>query len=146
MKIVLAFGSFDFIHPGHLSYLAEAKKLGDKLIVIVSRDSSIRMIKHTNPLFDEKARVKMISSLKMVDKAVLGNKLNEPSDIYNIFKKYRPDVIALGYDQKANITEMRRQLVRYGINARIIRLHTKVNPRIYKSSKLVKRLSANKNK
>lgn len=142
MKTVLAFGTFDILHPGHIYYLNTAKKLGDRLIVIISRDESARMIKHRSTIFDQDARVQIIGSLKMVDKAVLGNKLIKRSDIYNIFKKYRPDIIALGYDQKVDISAMKRWLAENKINAKIVRLPTKVNYKIYKSSKIIARLDA----
>ena len=45
MKTVLAFGTFDVLHPGHIHYLKKAKGLGDRLVVIVSRDDSVRLIK-----------------------------------------------------------------------------------------------------
>jgi FAD synthetase len=137
MRVVLAFGSFDVLHPGHVHYLASAKRLGDRLIVIVARDESIRMMKHREPVFGERARVEIIGSLKMVDKAVLGNRLGKRSDIYNIFRKYRPDVIALGYDQKADVRKMRQWLEREGMKARIVRLRTKLNDDLYKSSKII---------
>ncbi len=139
-KTVMAFGSFDVVHPGHIHYLSRARLLGSRLVVIVSRDDSIRMLKHREPVLDEDARVNIVGSLKVVDKAVLGNKLKKPSDIYNIFKKYRPDVIALGYDQRVDIPAMKKWLVQNKISAKIVRLHTKLNDDVYKSTKLRKKL------
>lgn len=141
MKTVLAFGTFDLIHPGHIAYLGAARRLGDKLIVIVARDDSVRMLKKREPFLDEDARCKIVDSLKMVDRAVLGNKLKKPSDIYNIFKKYRPDVIAIGYDQKANIPAMKEWLVRNKIKAKVVKLKVRINDDVYKSSKLLSRLN-----
>lgn len=140
MKTVIAFGSFDLLHPGHIAYLNDAKRLGDRLIVIVSRDESIRIIKHRKPVLDERARVQIVGSLRMVDSAVLGTRIRKHSDIYNIFKRYKPDVIALGYDQKVDLPLMRKELERNGIYARIVRLRTRLNENRYKSSKLHKRL------
>ena len=141
MKTVLAFGTFDIIHPGHIAYLSAASRLGNKLIVIVARDDSVRMLKKREPFLDEDARCTIVNSLKMVDRAVLGNKLKKPSDIYNIFKKYRPDVIAIGYDQKANIPAMREWLDHNKIKAKIVRLKVKINDDVYKSSKLLSKLN-----
>ncbi len=140
MKTVMAFGTFDVLHPGHIRYLEKAKSLGDRLVVVIARDDSIRMFKKREPIFDETARLKIVGSLKIVDKAILGNKLRSGSDIYNIFKKCRPDVIALGYDQRADIAEMRRWLEHNRIRARIVRLHTRLNDNLYKSSKLMKKI------
>lgn len=145
MGTVLAFGSFDILHPGHIKYLESASKLGERLVVIISRDDSIRLIKHREPFLDEKARLKIVGSLKMVDKAVLGNKLKKHNGIYEIFKKYKPDVIALGYDQNANVPAMRKWLIKNKIKARIVRLSVKINTHDYKSSKIIARIRKNKN-
>jgi len=68
---VLATGTFDILHPGHLLYLEEARALGDELYVIVAREKNI---KHKpKPIISENQRLKMISSLKAVDEAILGS-------------------------------------------------------------------------
>ncbi|MHC1592658.1 MAG: adenylyltransferase/cytidyltransferase family protein, partial [Methermicoccaceae archaeon] len=71
MKRVLATGTFEFLHPGHLYFLSEAKKLGDELVALVARDS---MIRHKpTPIIPEQQRLEMVAALKVVDKAVLGS-------------------------------------------------------------------------
>ena len=139
-RLVLAFGSFDILHPGHIHYLSRARSLGDRLVVVVSRDDSITRIKGSKPIMGEKARVEIIGSLKMVDKAVLGNRLGKESDRYQILRRFRPNVIALGYDQKVDIAEMKRYLTKYRLVAKVVRLRTKVNEGVYKSSKLKRML------
>ncbi len=134
-KTVLAFGSFDIVHPGHLSYLEKAKRLGDRLVVIVARDSSIMMFKHRKPVFSEKERVRMISALKPVDLAVLGNRVSGKEGIYRVLRRYRPDVIALGYDQRADIPEMRRRLASYGLKPAIVRIGVDPREKKCKSSR-----------
>ena len=96
MKEVMCSGTFDIIHPGHLYYFSEAKKYGDELVVVVARDQNSKIFKGNNPLHNEKERLKAVRMLKIVDKAVLGNKGN----IFDITKEINPDVICLGYDQK----------------------------------------------
>ncbi len=140
MKTIVAFGTFDVLHPGHIHYLEQAKALGGRLVVVVARDESVRMFKKRDPIFDQHARLKMVGSLKAVDKAILGNKLKGDADIYEIFRRCRPDIIVLGYDQNANVPAMREWLARNKIKARIVRLRTKLNDDIYKSSKIIKRL------
>ncbi len=140
-KTVLAFGSFDVLHPGHIHYLAAARGLGDRLVVVVSRDESIRLIKHREPLFDQGARARIIGSLKMVDMAVVGERLRSPADRYNIFKKYRPDVIALGYDQDVDIRELKTWLKENRIDAKVVRLRARLSDDVYKSSKFISRLA-----
>ncbi|MBI2667183.1 FAD synthase [Candidatus Woesearchaeota archaeon] len=131
MKIVMAFGSFDLLHKGHLYYLNESKKYGDKLIVVVARDVNIINFKGKSPLYNEQERVKQVRKLSVADKVILGNKGN----IFDILTKIKPDVICLGYDQKPIDKEMRKELKIRNINAEIIRINP-YNPKIYKSSKL----------
>jgi FAD synthetase len=94
MVRVMATGVFDLLHPGHVHYLDEARKLGDELLVVVARDSTARRLKH-EPIIREEDRLRMVSALKPVDKAILGNEGN----IFDILTAVRPDIIALGYDQ-----------------------------------------------
>lgn len=91
MKTVMAQGVFDLLHPGHLHYLNSSKEYGDKLVVVIARDSRIEKDLH----FTENERKEMIDALEIVDKALLGSE----ESIYDTVKKVRPDVITLGYDQ-----------------------------------------------
>ena len=135
-KLVMAFGSFDIIHPGHLAYLKKAREMGDRLIVVVARDSSIEMIKGRKPFFDQKTRLRMVGALRYVDKAVLGNRLGRHTDKYDIIADYGPDVIVFGYDQRVNPSEVRRWAKRHGLKIRIVRAKEALDRRIYKSSKI----------
>lgn len=130
-------GSFDILHCGHLVYLKSAKKLGDYLVVIVARNSNIKKIKGREPVFDEEARREMVGSLKMVDKAVIGHR----GDIYKILKEIRPDIIALGYDQKVNIDLLKKKLNKFGLKARIVRIKKSIDGKRFKSSIVLKKLS-----
>jgi len=90
----MATGVFDLLHPGHIQYLSEAKRLGDELVVVVARDSTAERLKH-RPIVPEAQRLEMVRSLKPVDRAVLGHE----GSIYEILPEIRPDIIALGFDQ-----------------------------------------------
>lgn len=133
-KTVMAFGSFDIIHLGHILYLKKAKELGGRLIVVVARDRSIEMFKGRKPFFRESDRVKMVGSLKGVDMAVLGNKISTPEARMEIIRRYRPDVIAFGYDQKIDEGKIRRWLGENGIKAKVVRIRLHLNEKRYKSS------------
>lgn len=135
-KIVLAFGSFDILHPGHLMYLEKARRLGGKLIVIIARDDSIKKFKGHAPFFNQEDRRKMIESLKIVDSAVVGNKLKKPSDRYLIIKKYKPSFIVFGYDQKVNVDDLEEWLKANKLRSKVMRINSSENPRKYKSSKV----------
>ncbi|MFB6209557.1 MAG: adenylyltransferase/cytidyltransferase family protein [Candidatus Nanohaloarchaea archaeon] len=93
MKKVMAQGSFDILHPGHVHYLRESKKLGEELVVVIARDSRVSGMKDL--VFSEQERREMVEALGMVDKAILGSE----EDIYSTVEKVDPEVITLGYDQ-----------------------------------------------
>lgn len=98
-KIVLASGAFDILHPGHVKFLGEAKRMGgknSKLIVIVARNRTVKENKGRDAVFDERARLFMVQALKPVDKAVLGYR---PFSFEKIVKRYKPGVVVFGYDQ-----------------------------------------------
>ena len=74
MKTIMCAGTFDVIHPGHLYYLSEAKKFGDKLVVVVARDETSEKMKGKKPSHNEKQRLESVRTLEIVDEAVLENK------------------------------------------------------------------------
>jgi len=136
MRKVMAFGCFDILHMGHYTYLKNAKKLGDKLIVVVARDSTIRKFKKREPVLDEESRRKLVESLKFVDSAILGS----TGDKYRIIKKIKPDAIALGYDQKQDEDILKKKLKEMGVKAKVVRIRKSFNPKLNKSSVLIKKM------
>ena len=118
LSVVLTGGVFDIIHVGHLATLREAKRLGDLLVVVVARDRTVERMKGRKPINSERDRLEVISALKPVDLAILGDE----EDLYRTVRRVKPDVIALGYDQKHNEEEMRKKLEELGINAEVVRL------------------------
>ena len=131
VKKVMCAGTFDIIHPGHLHYLSESKKYGDKLVVVVARDETSENFKGKKPVHNEKERLEAVRMLKIVDKAVLGNKGN----IFDIIEELKPDVVCLGYDQKVQKQQVEDELDKRGIKAEVIRIGA-YKPNVYKSSKL----------
>ena len=96
IRVVLTGGVYDLLHVGHLATLKEAKKHGDFLFVIVALDKTVEKLKKRKPINNEIDRKNLLSHLKPVDIAVLGRETNYlETALY-----YRPDVIALGQDQK----------------------------------------------
>ena len=135
--LVMAFGTFDLLHPGHLSYLRQAKKLGSRLVVVVARDSSVKRIKSRLPVYSERERLGLVSALKFVDRAVLGSIVEK--DMLLIVKKMKPDIIALGYDQNPGNSELRQKLTEVGIKCKIRRMEAHM-PKKHKSSRIRNRL------
>ena len=100
---VITFGNFDFVHPGHIHYLEFAKKQGNKLYTIVASDELSEKIKKRKNVFNQNQRFKQIQNLNISDKVIKGSK-NNPFEILN---KINPDIIVLGYDQKAPIKQIK---------------------------------------
>ncbi len=128
----MAFGTFDGLHPGHMHYLRRARQLGDFLIVVVARDRNVRLVKGKSPAKSEKERLKAVSELDFVDKAVLGDREMRK---WGVIARHRPVVIALGYDQQPSIPSLRKGLGALSVNPRIVRIRA-FKPAQYKSSKL----------
>ncbi len=133
MKKVMCAGTFDTIHPGHLYYLSEAKKYGDKLIVVVARDETSKEFKGRKPFHNEKERLEAVRMLNIVDEAVLGRHGN----IFDIIGEIKPDVICLGYDQNVQKQQLEDELKKRDIKADVIRISAYM-PHMYKSSKIRK--------
>lgn len=110
MVKVMASGVFDLIHPGHISYLNQAKALGDYLVVVVACDSTVRKRKH-EPITPEAMRAKIIASLKPVDEVIIGT----DGDMYETVRKVKPDIIALGFDQTFDEKAMEADLESKGL-------------------------------
>jgi FAD synthetase len=117
MVKVMATGTFDLLHPGHIYYLKEAKKLGDKLAVVVATDSTVRRLKH-EPVNPEEIRLNLIKELKVVDETYLGHE----DDMYEIVEEIKPDIIALGFDQIHDENKIKSELKKRKINAKVVRL------------------------
>ena len=117
MVKVMATGTFDLLHMGHIYYLKEAKKLGDILAVVVATDSTVRKLKH-DPITPQEIRVNLIKELKMVDEAYLGHE----DDMYRIVEEIKPDIIALGFDQIHDEATIKSELKKRKINVKVVRL------------------------
>lgn len=133
---VLAFGTFDLLHPGHIAYLRYAKRQGEILIVIIARSISVKKTKGAKPLFSEKDRRRMVASLQVVDRAILG----DTKDHYKSIEKIRPDVICLGYDHKVTKDDIRKELKKRNIRVKNIIRAKKYNEKKYKSSFFKKKI------
>jgi len=123
----MGFGTFDGIHPGHEFFLRQLKKLGDELIVVVARDSNVERIKGRKPKNDENVRLSALKATHLADKVCLGHL----TDFYQPIVDFSPDIIGLGYDQKADVDAILEKFP----NIKIIRQKS-FSPETYKSSLL----------
>ena len=95
LKIVLAGGVFDIIHPGHIHTLNSAKALGDILVVVIATDNTAQKMKKRKPLHNQDQRQVLVDSLSVVDLSMVGHE----GDIFKTVEIIKPQIIALGYDQ-----------------------------------------------
>lgn len=139
-KIVVASGTFDLLHFGHVKYLEEAKKAGGKnaeLIVIVARDSTVEKRKGKKPVMPENQRRSLVEALKVVDEAILGF---EDFSIDKVIEKIRPDVIAVGHDQEGIEREVRKAIAEKGLNIQIAKIGRFGKKELNSSSKIVRKI------
>lgn len=139
MKKVMASGTFDILHPGHGIYLEEAKKLGGsdaKLYVIIARDSTVKKNKRI-PIVNENQRLEMVGMLKPVDKACLGN---EGGDIFKIVEEIDPDIIAIGPDQKHDMSKLQKEAEKRGLKAKVMKVENYHDIDLDSSCKIIKKI------
>ena len=115
MRRVVAQGTFDLIHPGHIHYLEDAAAMGDELHVIVARRENVT---HKQPpVLSNRQRRDVVAALDAVDEARVGH----PSDIFAPIEDIDPDVIALGFDQHHDDDAIEAELADRGIDCTVER-------------------------
>jgi len=122
LRVVLAGGVFDIIHPGHIHTLKAAKALGDILVVAIATDKTAQKMKKRIPLHNQELRRELVDCLSMVDVAIIGHE----NDIFETVKLVKPEIIALGYDQIHQEKFMSDGCKRINLNTKIVRLQSPV--------------------
>ena len=114
-RTVIAQGTFDILHPGHVHYLEAAAAMGDELYVIVARKANVD---HKEaPICPATQRRDVVGALEAVDEAILGHE----EDIFVPIEEIDPDVIALGHDQHHDDEAIAAELERRGIGCSVRR-------------------------
>jgi FAD synthetase len=132
IKKIMSFGTFDGIHPGHISFLKQCYNFGDRLMIIVARDKNVKKIKGKMPKKKEDERREDLIKSGLADEVILGKFDNK----YKLVEYYKPDVICLGYDQEYFIKDLPEKLKKFGLEeTEIVRLQS-FHPEKYKSSKI----------
>ena len=136
---VMVFGTFDNLHPGHRDYFRQARRFGERLlkkekrkgavelIAVVARDQNVLRVKGRPTMESEKQRVKKVR--EVCDQAVLGSLKNQ----WAVLKKYQPDLICLGYDQKVDLARLKQEITKSCPGCQIRRMKA-YYPEKYKSS------------
>lgn len=131
IKVVFMGGTFEILHYGHIYTIKKAKELGDFLVVVVARDSTVRKMKGREPIVNEQKREELVSSIRYVDSVVRGSEVN----IYETLEKVKPDIVALGYDQHHSEKEIIQEAKKRGLTLDVVRLDSPI-PEL-KTSKLI---------
>jgi glycerol-3-phosphate cytidylyltransferase/FAD synthetase len=122
LKVVLAGGVFDIIHPGHIHTLNAAKDLGDVLIVVIATDKTAEKMKKRLPLHNQEQRKMLVDSLSVVDLSIVGHE----GDIFKTVDLIRPQVIALGYDQAHQEKFIKEGCKKINLNVTVARLQSPI--------------------
>ena len=122
LRIVLAGGVFDIIHPGHIHTLNAAKKLGDVLVVVVATDNTAVKMKKRKPLHTQDQRQELVNSLSMVDLCLIG----QEEDIFKTVNHVKPQIIALGYDQTHQEKFITEGCKKIKLDAKVARLQSPI--------------------
>jgi len=139
-KVVLASGTFDLLHFGHLKYLEEAKKAGGEnaeLIVVIARDNTVEKRKGKRPVMPEDQRRALVESLKVVDEALLGY---EEFYMGKVIEKIRPDVIAVGHDQDGIEREVRKAVAGKNLDIQVVKIGRFGKEELNSSSKIKRKI------
>ena len=117
--VVFTNGCFDIIHSGHLDLLKEARSYGDKLIVGLNSDKSVRNLKGPDrPIIEQSERKKILSALKFVDEVIIFNEENP----LKLIKKIKPEILVKGSDYKKDQVIGGKFVESYGGEIKLIKL------------------------
>lgn len=130
MKTVLVFGTFDGVHPGHEFFLNEARKLGDRLVVCIARDTIVQELKGRPPKRPEIERREALAEVSSVDEVVYGDR---ELGAYHVLEMVHPNVIAVGYDQAELKADLARWLQKNDKQIELAEIPS-YHPELYKSS------------
>ncbi|GKS67301.1 hypothetical protein YTPLAS73_08480 [Nitrosarchaeum sp.] len=122
LRVVLAGGVFDIIHPGHIYTLNAAKILGDVLVVVVATDNTAVKMKKRQPLHSKEQRQELVNSLSMVDLCLIG----QEDDIFKTVDLVKPQIIALGYDQVHQEKFIIEGCKKINLDAKVARLQSPI--------------------
>lgn len=134
-KTVMVFGVFDLLHEGHRSFLNQAAECGDHLIVVVTPDSVVQLLKKRTPRDNQTQRMRTIKTA--IDcEVVLGD---TELGTYAVVRKYHPDIICLGYDQQALGSDLKQRMTAGSLPTISLVVLKSYKPELYHTSLLLKK-------
>lgn len=140
MTRVVALGTFDLLHPGHVSYLREAAAMGEDLHVVVADGERVD---HKDPILPDDQRVRMVEALDSVTAAHPGHS----EDISKPIRRIDPDVLVLGGDQHHDEAKVESMLAEWGVECEVRRasLAEAEGDALFSTSAIVRRILAERN-
>ncbi len=133
-KVVVA-GTFELLHPGHIELFKYAWEKG-RVYVIIARDVNAERDKGRKIIVPEEQRLKVVSAIRYVYKAILG----DMRDYLKPLEEIKPDIVVLGPDQKVNEKRLEEKLKERGVNARVLRMKSKVDCPLCSTSKIIEKI------
>jgi cytidyltransferase-like protein len=126
----MVFGVFDGIHEGHRALFSQAKKLGDYLIAVTPPDQIIQQLKGHLPKINLEERMEHLKKVDEVNEVAIGdNQLG----VWEVVRKYKPDIIVLGYDQRFLKEDLEKHFSEFGYLPDI-KIMESYRPEVYHSS------------
>ena len=133
-KLVVTNGCFDILHRGHVEYLNESKKLGDKLFVLLNSDESVKKLKgETRPINNQEDRAYMLANLECVDGVIIFNGTNCANELL----KLKPNVYTKGGDYFTCSLQLDEKVALVTINASV---HIIPKKRDYSTTGIIKKI------
>ena len=132
MTTALIFGTFDVIHPGHINFLQQARKRGDRLVASIARDAFVERFKGKKPEHSEGQRLQHIRETGLVDEAYLSDDI---PGTYSLIQRIHPQVICIGHDQHQLQDNLENWLATHEGNVELVNMEP-YKPEIFKSSKI----------
>jgi D-beta-D-heptose 7-phosphate kinase/D-beta-D-heptose 1-phosphate adenosyltransferase len=109
--LIFTNGCFDILHVGHLQYLEQSRALGDRLVVGLNSDASVRRLKgHDRPVNSQEDRKRLLMALRCVDEVVIFDE-NTP---YDLIVSLQPDIVTKGGDYRPE------EVVGYGLSKVVV--------------------------
>lgn len=119
LKVVFTNGCFDLVHLGHVDYLEKASALGDKLVIGLNSDASVKRLKGENrPILDENARTRLLAALEFVHGVVVFDEETPRSLIARLL----PDVLVKGADYTVEQVEGHIEVLENGGQVKLVEL------------------------
>ena len=113
----LIFGVFDRFHDGHRHFIDQAKTNTEQLIIVITKDETVALLKDKNPTDTEEIRMKHVSEYYPLAHVIFGD---VTPHTWHIFERYQPDCIMLGYDQHEMETSLHTGLSEYDLTPTIV--------------------------